>query len=83
MTTLELYFLGPLEIRSDGRQLPNPPTLKSQSLLAYLVCHRSQPQPRDRLAGLFFGEGRNAKRAAASRPPSGTSAAVFQTNSSS
>ena len=56
MTTLQLYFLGSLEIRSDGRQLPNPPTLKSQSLLAYLVCHRSQPQPRERLAGLFFGE---------------------------
>lgn len=56
MTTLELYFLGPLEIRSAGHPLPNPPTLKSQSLLAYLVCHRSQPQPRDRLAGLFYGE---------------------------
>jgi DNA-binding SARP family transcriptional activator len=56
VAALALYFLGPLEIRSDRRQLPNPPTQKSQSLLAYLVCHRSQPQPRDRLAGLFFGE---------------------------
>lgn len=56
MATLQLYFLGPLKICSDGRQLSNPPTLKSQSLLAYLVLHCSQPQPRDRLAGLFFGE---------------------------
>lgn len=56
MAALELYFLGPLEIRSSGRQLSNPPTLKSQSLLAYLVCQRSHPQPRDRLAGLFYGE---------------------------
>jgi DNA-binding SARP family transcriptional activator len=53
---LELYYLGPLEIRSDGHPRLIPPTLKSQSLLAYLVCHRSQPQPRDRLAGLFYGE---------------------------
>jgi DNA-binding SARP family transcriptional activator/predicted ATPase len=56
VTSLELFFLGTLEIRSEGNQLPNPPTLKSQSLLAYLVCHRSQPQPRDRLVGLFYGE---------------------------
>lgn len=56
MFNLQLYFLGSLQICSDGRLLLNPPTQKSQSLLAYLVIHRSQPQPRDRLAGLFFGE---------------------------
>ena len=56
MSTLQLYFLGPLDMRCDGVQLSAPPTLKSQSLLAYLVFHRSQPQSRDRLAGLFFGE---------------------------
>lgn len=54
MATLQLYFLGPLDIRSGDRQLPKPPTLKSQSLLAYLVLHR--PQPRSRLAGLFWGD---------------------------
>jgi DNA-binding SARP family transcriptional activator len=53
---LQFYSLGPLDIRSDDRQFPRPPTQKSQSLLAYLVIHRSQPQPRDLLAGLFFNQ---------------------------
>jgi DNA-binding SARP family transcriptional activator len=56
MPILRLYFLGPLVTRYDERQLPVPPTLKSQSLLAYLVLHRDQPQPRDRLATLFWGD---------------------------
>jgi len=54
--SLRLYFLGPLKIRCGERQLPAPPTLKSQSLLAYLILHRDQPQPRDRLATLFWGD---------------------------
>jgi DNA-binding SARP family transcriptional activator/predicted ATPase len=53
---LQCYFLGPLEIRSSGSPLPRPATLKSQSLLAYLALHRDQPQPRDRLVGLFWAE---------------------------
>ena len=53
MPTLQLYFLGTLNIRYDDRQLPKPPTLKSQSLLAYLTLHRDRPQPRERLADLF------------------------------
>ncbi len=56
MPTLQLYFLGTLDIRYDDRQLPKPPTLKSQSLLAYLVLHRDRPQHRERLAGLFWGD---------------------------
>ena len=56
MSTLRLYFLGPLDIRYDDQPLPKPPTLKSQSLLAYLILHRHRPQPRDRLAGLFWGD---------------------------
>jgi DNA-binding SARP family transcriptional activator len=56
LDTLQLYFLGSLVMRCGNAQLPKPPTLKSQSLLAYLVCHRSQPLHRDKLAGLFFGE---------------------------
>ncbi|RMF32139.1 MAG: hypothetical protein D6759_08895, partial [Chloroflexi bacterium] len=55
MPTLRLHFLGPLALYAEDRPLPKPPTLKSQSLLAYLVCHRDRPQPRDRLAGLFWG----------------------------
>ena len=56
MSTLQLYFLGRLDIRCDDQQLPKPPTLKSQSLLAYLILHRQRPQPRDRLVGLFWGD---------------------------
>lgn len=54
--TLRLCLLGLLDIRCDGQSLPKPATLKSQSLLAYLVLHRSQPQPRDWLAALFQGD---------------------------
>jgi len=56
VSTLRLYFLGPLDIRYDDQPLPKPPTLKSQSLLAYLILHRHQPQPRERLVGLFWGD---------------------------
>ena len=62
MPTLQLYFLGTLDIRYDDRQLPKPATLKSQSLLAYLPLHRDRPQPRDRLADLFWG-GRPERKA--------------------
>jgi oligopeptide transport system substrate-binding protein len=54
--TLRLYLLGPLELRHAGQLLPKPPTLKSQSLLAYLAVHRDNPQPRDRLIDLFWGD---------------------------
>ncbi len=56
MTILQIRLFGPLDIRSGDRQLPKPPTLKSQSLLAYLVLQRDQPQPRERLAGMFWGD---------------------------
>ena len=56
MPALQVYFLGPLDIRCGGQPLPKPATLKSQSLLAYLVVHCHQPQPRGRLAGLFWGD---------------------------
>ncbi|MBN1145612.1 MAG: AAA family ATPase [Anaerolineales bacterium] len=56
MPELRIYLLGALDIRYDGQPLPKPPTLKSQSLLAYLLLHRSQPQPRERLTALFWGD---------------------------
>ncbi len=56
MPTLQLYFLGALDIRCGDRSLPKPATLKSQSLLAYLVLHRDRPQPRERLAEMFWGD---------------------------
>jgi ABC-type transport system substrate-binding protein/DNA-binding SARP family transcriptional activator len=56
MPALRLFLLGSLDIRHDGQQLPKPPTLKSQSLFAYLALHRQRPQPRERLADLFWGD---------------------------
>ncbi len=56
MPTLRLFLLGSLDIRHDDQQVSKPPTLKSQSLLAYLVFHRHQPQPRERLVDLFWGD---------------------------
>jgi DNA-binding SARP family transcriptional activator len=64
VSSLQLYFLGPLDMRSSGLLLPKPPTFKAQSLLAYLALHRHRPQSRDRLVSLFWGERpeRNARR---------------------
>ena len=56
MTTLKVYLLGRFELQYDGQSLPLPPTIKAQSLLAYLILHQEHPQPRDRLAGLFWGD---------------------------
>jgi DNA-binding SARP family transcriptional activator len=56
MPTLQVYLLGTLDMRCDGQPLPKPPTLKSQSLLAYLVLHRDRAQNRERLAGIFWGD---------------------------
>jgi len=49
-------MLGSFELRWDDIQVPKPPTIKSQSLLAYLAIHHNQPQSRDKLASLFWGE---------------------------
>jgi ABC-type transport system substrate-binding protein/DNA-binding SARP family transcriptional activator len=56
MPALRLSLLGSLDIRYDDQRLPTPPTLKSQSLLAYLALRRQRPQPRERLAALFWGD---------------------------
>ena len=56
MPTLQLLLLGAFELRYDDQPLPKPSTLKSQSLLAYLATHRQQPQSRERLANLFWGD---------------------------
>lgn len=59
---LVVCLLGSFELqhvrdRDGPRQaLLLPPTLKSQSLLAYLVAFRHQPHTREHLAALFWGE---------------------------
>jgi DNA-binding SARP family transcriptional activator/Tfp pilus assembly protein PilF len=58
--TLRLTCLGGLklehQVEQETRLLQKPPTLKSQSLLAYLICNRQQPQPRELLIGMFWGD---------------------------
>jgi ABC-type oligopeptide transport system substrate-binding subunit/DNA-binding SARP family transcriptional activator len=56
MPTLRFQLLGTFEILLGDELLPKPPTLKSQSLLAYLALHHHKPQPRDRLIVLFWGD---------------------------
>jgi DNA-binding SARP family transcriptional activator len=53
----QLVTLGAFELRlQDGCILPKPATLKSQSLLVYLVCHPTQSHPREQLIGMFWGD---------------------------
>ena len=60
--SLLIHLLGCFEIQypGDKDELPQPllmpATLKSQSLLAYLIVHRRQPHSRDHLAELFWGD---------------------------
>ena len=56
MPALDVRLLGTLDLWAGDQRLTKPPTLKSQSLLAFLLCHRDLPQPRERLAGLFWGD---------------------------
>jgi DNA-binding SARP family transcriptional activator/predicted ATPase len=51
---LSVSILGPWELRVDGRLLPRPSTQKAQSLLAYLIVHRSTAHSREKLAALFW-----------------------------
>lgn len=67
MPTLQVFLLGAPDVRYDDAPVSKPPTVKSQSLVAYLIVHRRQPQPRERLADLFWGErtDRKARRSLA------------------
>ncbi len=56
MHDLRFRLFGFLELHAGAQALPKPPTLKSQSLLAYLLVHRQQPHPREYLAEMFWGD---------------------------
>lgn len=56
MAGLRFNMLGTFEGWCESRPLVLPPTLKSQSLLAYLILQRARPQPRERLIGLSWPE---------------------------
>ena len=52
--TLRFYLLGPLRIERNGTAI-HLPRRKVESLLVYLLLH-PEPQSRDQLATLFWGE---------------------------
>ena len=56
MPALQVRLLGRLEILYKEWPLPLPATRKAQVLLAYLILHREQPQNRERLSELFWGD---------------------------
>jgi DNA-binding SARP family transcriptional activator len=51
---LRIRLLGELEVRADGELLPPLDSSRARSLLAYLLLHREAPQPRQRVAFLFW-----------------------------
>ena len=53
---LRVHLFGKLEIWSAEGQVVQLSTRKVEQLLAYLWLHRDRPQPRERLAGLFWPE---------------------------
>lgn len=57
--TLHFYLLGPLHIERDGTII-HLPRRKVESLLAYLLLH-PEPQSRDQLATLFWGDSADAQ----------------------
>lgn len=59
---LHVDYLGVFKLwlqisqKSPAVTLDSPPTIKSQSLLAYLIFRNNQSQSRDHLVGMFWGE---------------------------
>ncbi len=58
---LEIYLFGGMELNSQGESLSLPATIRSRSLLAYLVTHRPSSHYRERLAGLFWPDRSRSK----------------------
>ena len=56
MYDLQIHLLGLMELWADGQALSKPPTVKAQSLLAFLLVHQQRAHAREFLADLFWGE---------------------------
>jgi DNA-binding SARP family transcriptional activator/tetratricopeptide (TPR) repeat protein/DNA-binding transcriptional ArsR family regulator len=54
--TLEVATLGGFALRFAGEPLPPIASRAGRSLLGYLLLHRDRPQPRERLATVFWPE---------------------------
>lgn len=64
--SVKIDLLGDFEVQIDGAAA-SLSARKSRALLAWLVCHEGQAQPRERLAGLLWGEGSAANARASLR----------------
>jgi ABC-type oligopeptide transport system substrate-binding subunit/DNA-binding SARP family transcriptional activator len=53
---LKVHTLGGFELWFGEDPLSPPTTIKARSLLAYLIVRRDRAWPRERLAGLFWGD---------------------------
>jgi DNA-binding SARP family transcriptional activator len=53
-STLQISLLGTFELRYDGVLITTVDAARLQSLLAYLLLHRTVPQPRHHVAFLFW-----------------------------
>ncbi|HEX6235127.1 MAG TPA: AAA family ATPase, partial [Jiangellaceae bacterium] len=58
---LDVVLLGEFRVRSDGLLLTDLRSPRSQALLGYLAVHQGTPQPRQRLASLFWPESTEAQ----------------------
>src|SRR3954465_12400885 len=68
MSGLRLKLLGGFELRpASGAPIPLS-ARKPALLLAYLALRQGQPQGRDKLAGLFWGDSREAPARGSPRP---------------
>jgi len=54
MARLELSFLGPFQVRLEGRPVTSFEADKVRALLVYLAVEASRPHRREQLASLFW-----------------------------
>lgn len=60
MPAARVRLLGRFDLRVDGAQVPLE-SARAESLLAHLLLHRDEPQPRGRLAALLWPESTEAQ----------------------
>ena len=56
MSTIRIFLFGKFNIEVNGSLIPRLESRKAEELLAYLLLNRDQPQARERLADMLWGE---------------------------
>jgi len=56
MSTIRILLFGKFNIEAGGSLIPRLESRKAEELLAYLLLNRDQPQARERLADMLWGE---------------------------